>query len=229
MGDGVEMAFNVEEGNKGPGKFMARGLARDQTRDERISLPRPKYQSQTSIEQALSRRRSVRDFRDRPLVLSELSQLLWAAQGITHRSGYRAAPSAGALYPLDMYVLVGNITGIDVGTYKYLPQEHILLNFATGDKRMALRYAALDQPAVSGAAAVFVFCAVYGRTTEKYGKRGIRYVHMEAGHVAQNVYLQAVSLQLGTVVLGAFDDERVKEVLTLREEQPLYLMPVGKT
>jgi SagB-type dehydrogenase family enzyme len=93
---------------------------------------------------------------------------------------------------------------------------------------MALRHAALDQPAVSSAAAVFVFCAVYGRTIEKYGKRGIRYVHMEAGHIAQNVYLQAVSLQLGTVVLGAFDDEQVKKVLTLREEQPLYLMPIGK-
>jgi SagB-type dehydrogenase family enzyme len=207
---------------------MARGLLKDQTRHERISLPRPRYQSQTSVEKALSRRRSVRDFRDRPLVLSELSQLLWAAQGITHRSGYRAAPSAGALYPLDVYVLAGNITGIDVGTYKYLPHEHSLLHDASGDKRMVLRHAALDQPAVSGAAAVLVFCALYGRTTGKYGKRGIRYVHMEAGHAAQNVYLQAVALQLGTVVLGAFDDEQVKEVLTLREQQPLYLMPVGK-
>jgi len=207
---------------------MAKGPVRDQTRHKRISLPRPRYQSQTSIEQALSRRRSVRDFRDRPLVLSELSQFLWAAQGITHRSGYRAAPSAGALYPLDVYVLAGNINGIDVGTYKYLPHEHSLLHDASGDKRMALRQAALDQPAVSGAAAVFVICAVYERTTGTYGKRGNRYVHMEAGHAAQNVYLQAVALQLGTVVLGAFDDEQVKEVLTLREEQPLYLMPVGK-
>jgi len=208
---------------------MARELLKDQPRHERISLPRPRYQSQTSVEQALSRRRSVRDFRDRPLVLSELSQLLWAAQGITHRSGYRAAPSAGALYPLDVYVLAGNITGIEVGTYKYLPHEHSLLHHASGDKRMALRQAALDQPAVSSAAAVFVICAVYEKTTGTYGKRGNRYVHMEAGHAAQNVYLQAVALQLGTVVLGAFDDEQVKEVLTLREEQPLYLMPVGKT
>jgi len=207
---------------------MVRELVKDQTRHERISLPRPRYQSQTSVEQALSRRRSVRDFRDRPLVLSELSQLLWAAQGITHRSGYRAAPSAGALYPLVVYVLVGNINGIDVGTYKYLPHEHSLLHYASGDKRMALRQAALDQPAVSSAAAVFVICAVYERTTRTYGKRGIRYVHMEAGHAAQNVYLQALSLQLGTVALGAFDDEQVKEVLALREEQPLYLMPVGK-
>ena len=208
---------------------MARELLKDQPRHERISLPRPRYQSQTSVEQALSRRRSVRDFRDRPLVLSEISQLLWAAQGITHRSGYRAAPSAGALYPLDVYVLVGNITGIEVGTYKYFPYEHSLLRYASGDKRMALRQVALDQHAVSGAAAVFVICAAYERTTGTYGQRGIRYVHMEAGHAAQNVYLQAVALQLGTVVLGAFDDERVKEVLTLREEQPLYLMPVGKT
>jgi len=129
---------------------------------------------------------------------------------------------------LDVYVLAGNITGIDVGTYKYLSHEHSLLHYVTGDKRMALRQAALDQPAVSSAAAVFVFCAVYERTTGTYGKRGNRYVHMEAGHAAQNVYLQAVSLQLGTVVLGAFDDERVKDVLSLREEQPLYLMPVGK-
>jgi SagB-type dehydrogenase family enzyme len=208
---------------------MAVGLVRNQTRHKRIALPRPRDQSQTSVENALLRRRSVRDFRDRPLILSELSQLLWAAQGITHRSGYRAAPSAGALYPLDVFVLAGNITGIDRGTYKYLPQEHILLNAAAGDKRMPLRHAAFGQPVVSGAAAVLVFCAVYGRTTGKYGERGIRYVHMEAGHAAQNVYLQAVSLQLGTVVLGAFNDEQVKKVLTLREEQPLYLMPVGKT
>ena len=208
---------------------MGREFVKEQARYKRVSLPRPRYQSQTSVEKALSRRRSVRDFRDRPLVLSEVSQLLWAAQGITHRSGYRAAPSAGALYPLDVYVLAGNITGIDVGTYKYLPHEHSLLHYAPGDKRMALRQAALDQPAVSSAAAVFVFCASYERTTGKYGKRGSRYVHMETGHAAQNVYLQAVALQLGTVVLGAFDDEQVKEVLTLREQQPLYLMPVGKT
>jgi SagB-type dehydrogenase family enzyme len=208
------------------------GVPQKSTKDvipqERISLPTPKYEGRISLEKSLFNRRSVREFNNRPLSLAELSQLLWAAQGMNHRGGFRTAPSAGALYPLDLYVLAGNVSGLHSGLYKYSSRKHGLVKISSEDKILRLRLAAFDQPPVSEAGIVLVFCAVYKRTTWKYGQRGIRYVHLEAGHAAQNVYLQAMSLQLGTVVLGAFDDTKVKDVLGLKEEEPLYLMPVGK-
>ena len=182
-----------------------------------------------TIEQGLHRRRSVREFREAPLRLEELSQLLWAAQGITHRQGFRTAPSAGALFPLEVYVVAGKVHGLPPGLLRYVPSLHVLERLADGDRRLVLARAALDQPVVAHAPATLALCAFYERVTDRYGQRGIRYVHMEAGHAAQNVYLQALSLQVGTVVLGAFDDDRVRDVLALApREQPLYLMPVGK-
>lgn len=207
---------------------MATKSAENPLRNERVKLPPPRYDSRNSIEKVFLQRRSVREYKDQPLALAELSQLLWSAQGVTFPAGYRTAPSAGALYPLEVYVLVGNVPKLTPGVYKYLPYKHQLMKIGSDDKRLSLRQASLDQPSISNASIVLVFCAVYQRTTERYGKRGIRYVHMEAGHAAQNVYLQATSLQLGTVVLGAFDDDQVKTVLALKEEEPLYLMPVGK-
>jgi SagB-type dehydrogenase family enzyme len=176
----------------------------------------------------LQKRRSIRQFRDVPLALEDLGQLLWAAQGITDRAGFRTSPSAGALYPLEVYVVAGNVQGLPIGLYHYIPRAHSLRRIADWDKRQALAHAAYDQPAIAEAPAILALCAVYERVTGKYGERGLRYVHMEAGHAAQNVYLQTVSLQLGTVVLGAFDDRDVKGVLSLNgRETPLYLMPVG--
>jgi len=198
--------------------------------DEQVTLPKLQYESTTSVEQALLKRRSVREFRNLPLALDDLGQLLWAAQGITDRVGFRTAPSAGALYPLELYAVAGNVQGLLTGLYRYIPRGHALRRIANGDKRPALGHAAYDQPSIAEAPAVLALCAVYERVTGKYGERGLRYVHMEAGHAAQNVYLQAVFLNLGTVVLGAFDDMRVAETLTLGEqEQPLYLMPIGRT
>lgn len=198
-------------------------------RDEQVTLPKLHYESTTSVEQALLKRRSVREFRGVPLALDDLGQLLWATQGITDRAGFRTAPSAGALYPLEVYALAGNIQGLTTGLYHYIPNRHALRRIADWDKRQALARAAYDQPSIAEASAVLALCAVYERVTGKYGERGLRYVHMEAGHAAQNVYLQAVSLQLGTVVLGAFDDRSVKDVLDLNgRETPLYLMPVGR-
>jgi len=199
-------------------------------RDEQVALPVLRYESATSVEQALLKRRSVREFRDAPLALDDLGQLLWAAQGITDRAGFRTAPSAGGLYPLEVYAVAGNVQGLPTGLYHYIPRGHALRRIADGDKRPALARAALDQPSIAEASAVLALCAVYERVTGKYGDRGLRYVHMEAGHAAQNVYLQAVSLRLGTVVLGAFDDKAVKDVLNLEgQEKPLYLMPLGRT
>lgn len=195
----------------------------------RITLPEPRYDSDVSLEEALLKRRSVRDYSDEALTLQEVSQLLWAAQGITDPSGKRTAPSAGALYPLEVYIVVGDVEDIVKGVYKYEPQQHELVRVLDGDQRKALAKAALDQQSVAQGAIDIVVTAIYERTTGKYGDRGVRYVHMEAGHAAQNVYLQAVAINLGMVVIGAFYDDQVKEALNLPEnEEPLYIMPVGR-
>lgn len=198
--------------------------------NEIIKLPEPRYDSETSIEEALSTRRSIRAYKDEPLTLAEVSQLLWAAQGITGQGiGFRTAPSGGALYPLEVYVVIGNVKSVTKGVYKYKPHEHELVKVRDRDVRNELSVAALRQTCIGAGSIVIVFSAVYERTTQKYGDRGIRYVYMEVGHAAQNVFLQAVSLDLGTVVVGAFKDDKVKNILNMpNEEHPLYLMPVGK-
>ncbi len=198
--------------------------------NEKIKLPEPKYDSNTSVEQALLERRSVRAYKKVPLILDEVSQLLWAAQGITDNgSKFRTAPSAGALYPLDVYIAIGTVEGVAQGVYKYRPRKHELMKVRNGDVRNELASAALGQSSIRESAVVMVFSAVYERTTQKYGNRGIKYVHMEAGHAAQNVYLQAVSLDLGMVVVGAFRDEEIRKILNMSDnERPLYIVPVGK-
>ena len=194
-----------------------------------ISLPDPHFDSETSIEKSLFERRSVRQYKDKALTLGDLSQLLWAAQGVTSRRGYRTAPSAGALYPLEIYIAAGKVSDLTPGIYKYEPDEHKLVKTCEGDRRRDLWHAALEQSPIKNAPVVLVFCAIYERTTRKYGERGIRYVHMEVGHAAQNVCLQAISLGLGTVVIGAFNDKEVKRVLKLEaDEWPLCIMPAGR-
>jgi SagB-type dehydrogenase family enzyme len=198
-------------------------------KSEIIRLPEPVHDSDTSIEEALLKRRSVRRYKDEALTLAEVSQLLWAAQGITDPGGFRTAPSAGALYPLEVYVVAGNVSDLPDGIYNYKPRNHELARIVKGDKRNELCTAALGQSSVRKAAAVIVFSAVYERTTVKYGERGIRYSHIEAGHVAQNLFLQAVPLNLGAVVIGAFYDDEVKKIIKMTDrEQPLYIMPVGR-
>ncbi len=194
-----------------------------------LKLPPPLFESETSVEEALLTRRSIREYSDESLTLAEISQLLWAAQGITHPAGLRTAPSAGGLYPLEIYLLAGNVAELPAGIYHYKPESHELILIAEGDQRQALCQAALGQSAVQDAAAIIVISAVYERTTVKYGERGVSYVHMEVGSVAQNIYLQAVSLNLGTVFIGAFHDNEVKKVLQMgKDEQPLGLLPVGR-
>jgi SagB-type dehydrogenase family enzyme len=188
-----------------------------------IQLPAPKLKGDLTLEEALARRRSMREFSDVPLTLEELGQLLWSAQGINHPAGYRTAPSAGALYPLEIYLVTQD------GSYHYDVQGHRLSLHQQGDIRPALYKVARQQEPVLKASAVFVISAVYERTEKKYGKaRSPRYVHLEAGHAAQNLLLQAVGLDLGAVPIGAFIDEEVKAVLSLPDDhQPLYLIPVG--
>ncbi|MGK7876367.1 MAG: SagB/ThcOx family dehydrogenase [Xenococcaceae cyanobacterium] len=192
--------------------------------NKRIKLPSPNERGSVSLESALSQRRSVREFSERELTKEEIGQILWAAQGITNSlEGFRTAPSAGALYPLEVYV------ANKAGFFHYRPQDHTVVRKSHEDVRRQLRQAALDQMPVEEAPCVFVITGIYERTTGKYGERGIRYVHMEAGHVAQNMLLQAVSLGLSGVSVGAFSDREVAQILNLRErEKPLYLIPVGQ-
>jgi SagB-type dehydrogenase family enzyme len=189
----------------------------------KIILPPPDLVGRITLEQALARRRSVREFAAQALSERELSQLVWAAQGVTHPDGLRTAPSAGALYPLELYVATAG------GFYHYDPREHTLELHSEGDLRTALYRASLQQDCVREAPAVFVVAAVYERTERKYGRqRGPRYVHMDAGHAAENVLLQAIALGLGAVPVAAFYDDQVQKALSLpRERQPLYLIPVG--
>ncbi|MCU0571496.1 MAG: SagB/ThcOx family dehydrogenase [Syntrophobacteraceae bacterium] len=211
------------------GAVVAATPARGADPSATIQLPEPRAQGTMPLETAIQLRRSVRSFAGSPLSLADVGQLLWSAQGITLGAGLRAAPSAGALYPLETDLVAVRVDGLEPGVYRYIPKTHTLARRASGDKGSALGAAALRQSCVSQASAVVVLSAVYERTTRKYGQRGIRYVHAEAGHAAQNVCLQAVALQLGTVHIGAFHDEEVSRVLQLAEdEKPLVLLPVGR-
>ena len=193
------------------------------------ALPPPRHDGPLSVEAALHARRSVREFADEPLTLAQLGQLMWAAQGVTSEAGLRAAPSAGATYPLELYVVAGKVEGLDAGVFKYHPANHALAQAMSGDQRVALGKAALEQACVRYAPIDLVITAVYERTARKYHAHAERYVHMEAGHAAENIYLQAISLGLGTVAVGAFDDDAVSRTLGLSpNEQPIYIMPIGK-
>ena len=188
-----------------------------------LQLPGPDRKGRMSLEEALAARRSVREFRREPLTDRELSQLLWAAQGVTSPDGLRAAPSAGALYPLEVWVATAS------GFFHYEPQQHRLTRHLERDLRPDIHRAAFMQEAILQAPAILVIAAVYERMARKYGEqRTPRYVHMEAGHSAQNLLLEAVALGLGGVLIGAFNDREVERVLSLPADQkPLYLIPVG--
>jgi len=194
-----------------------------------IGLPQPKLEGTMSLEQVLANRRSVRTFAAEPLEPAEIAQLLWAAQGITGRDKrFRTAPSAGALHPLEVYVVAADVMDLKAGVYHYLPAKHSLELIAEGDLRNKVSEAALGQQAPARAPATILIAAVYSRCSAKYGARANRYVPMDAGHAAQNVLLQAVALNLGAVPMGAFDGDQLKTVVKLaNDEEPLYIIPVG--
>ena len=210
--------FKVRGGEKMPGE------------EKKIKLPEPRYKSTMSVEESILNRRSVRSYSKEPVKLEEISQLLWSAQGITdEKRKFRAAPSAGALYPLETYIVVGNVSSLEEGIYRYYPFSHEIVRTKEGDFRNSLSLAALGQSCIRNGSVSIIFAGVYDKITGKYGERGIMYTHMEAGHAAQNIYLQAEALGLGTVVVGAFIDDKVKEVVGLKDDEtPLYILPVGK-
>lgn len=187
------------------------------------ALPPPRLEGSTSLEQALVRRASVRSFSAEPLTREQLAQLLWAAQGITHGPGYRTAPSAGALYPLEVYAATREVS------LRYVPQGHRAEEWEPGQDWQALVDATPSQEAVSQAAVVFVIAGVVRRTAVKYGGRSRAYVDLEAGHCAQNLLLQAVSAGLGAVTIGAYNEDRLAAYFAMPAgETPLYMIPAGR-
>lgn len=205
----------------------ARGPGSGQSR-RTVALPPPVLTGTRSLAQLLKQRRSVRTFAATPLALQGLGQLLWAAQGITTPDNLRTAPSAGALYPLELYVVAGNVEGLPAGVYHYDPRGHRLGLIRPGDQRQALAAATMQQAWLAQAPVVVVFGAVHARMASKYRDRADRYVSIEVGAAAENLFLQAGDLGLGTVNVGAFDDARVRRDLQLPAQvAPLLLMPVG--
>lgn len=211
------------------GQIMKGANAETGAGTESIALPPPVLSRPLTVEAAIRSRRSIREFGPGSITVEDISRILWAAQGITDRAGYRTAPSAGALYPLQISLIAGNIESLSAGIYRYDPRAHMLDAVTGGDRRTAIAEAALSQRWIADAAAILVIAAVEERTIVKYGGRGVRYVHIETGHAAQNVYLQAAALGLGTTIVGAFDDVGVMKVAELRhEETPLCLLPIGR-
>ena len=184
--------------------------------------------SKVSIEKTLLTRRSIRSFDNKSIARAHIAQLLWAAQGITSPKGFRTSPSAGALYPLEIFLVAGFVEQLDPGVFRYDPRNHEMNKTRNGDARAGLCRAAYGQRCVLHAPISFAICAIYQRATKKYGERGIRYTHMEAGHVAQNICLQAAALGMGTVPIGSFGDDGVKTILNAKaDEEPLYILSAG--
>jgi SagB-type dehydrogenase family enzyme len=193
-----------------------------------IRLPQTEPSPGQPLERLLSQRRCERKYARRSVTLANATSLLWAAQGVSNADDLRTAPSAGALHPMEIYLAAGDVNELLPGIYRYLPIDGAIRSVAEGDRRAALAAGALGQAWLADAALILIIAANYEHSTGKHGRRGIRYVHMEAGHVAQNVLLMAATLNLRAAVVGAFDDKRVASVTELAGDQtPLYLLPVG--
>jgi len=191
----------------------------------RINLPTPKRKGEMSLEEAIDLRKSIRHYKDEPLTLEQVSQILWAAYGM-NTYGKRTSPSAGACYPFDVYIAVSNVKDLTPGLYRYNDKNHALELIREINLNGPLAKACLNQRHVENAPINIIIVARYERTTRRYGERGYRYVHIDAGHMGQNIYLQVTALGLGTVAVGAFRDEEVKKVIDVPGE-PLYIFPVG--
>lgn len=193
-----------------------------------IPLPEVDLQDKDKLTDLLKQRRSIRAFKQKAISLDELSKILWAAQGITSSLGYRTAPSAGALYPIEIYIVIGNVTSLEPGLYKYDVNKNALMLITKGKFRDELAKIALNQSWIKDAPVIIIINAILQRTTQKYGERGIQYVHIEVGSVAQNIYLQATHLNLGTTIVGAFQDKELKKLLNFNvNEDSFAMMPIG--
>ena len=194
---------------------------------ETLSLPKPFVSSEKSLNRCLMDRRSRRRYTAESLTLQEVSSLLFAADGITNARGFRTAPSAGATFPMEIYIYARYVDSLEKGVYHYLPQVHSIEMIKKGDISRMLSKEALEQKWVANASMLIIIAAQMDRTVSVYGERGYRYVYMEAGHIGQNIYLEAEELGLGTAGIGAFQDNEIKKVLGI-DESPLYIFPIGR-
>lgn len=203
---------------------------RSETGDHLVALPKPRTESKLSVEAALKKRRTVRSFLRMPLSLAEVSQLLWAAQGVTDREGNRTAPSPGQTHAIEVYLAAGDVTDLPAGIYRYRPRKHELERLGDRDVRKEIASVTCGQEWVGGAAAIIILAAVPERTRDLFGERGLRFICMEAGHVSENIFLQALAMRLGNAFVGRFEESRVRSITGIPpEEEPLALVPVGKT
>ncbi len=200
-----------------------------------IKLPAPSLKGVVTVEESLQKRRSVRSYKDTPLSLEQVSQVLWSAYGISDSTTYskrwlRTAPSAGATYPLEIYLMAGNVRGLDPGLYRYIPDQNAITLYSSGDIRKDVAEACLGQKMLAQAPASLIYTAVYPRITGRYGERGAdRYLCMDIGHSAQNVYLQTTAMGLATCAVGAFNDEQLDDIIKVPAgEKVLYLLPFGE-
>ncbi|MFZ5994051.1 MAG: SagB/ThcOx family dehydrogenase [Thermodesulfobacteriota bacterium] len=195
-----------------------------------VPLPRPSFTGKKSMEEVIKARRTIRHFKARALNLEQLSQILWAAYGLTANDPYKSVPSAGALYPLDIWVAVGKngVEGLEAGAYHYIPKAHRLTRVKAGEVRDDISRASLYQGWMAEAPIIFIITGEYERCTRKYGEKGIPYTYIEAGHAGQNIFLQAGALGLGAGIVGAFNNDVIRQVLGIsRNYDPILIMPVG--
>lgn len=227
---------NLLSSNDNDPKKLNKKTTNNMELQEVINLPEPVFSGEMSIEQGLKERRSHRNFSNKALSLQEVSQILWSAYGVSDAESFagiklKTAPSAGATYPLEIYLLAGNVDGLAPGLYKYHAEENKLELFLKGDIRKEVSEACLGQRMLNDAPATIIYNVVFERIAERYGDRGIeRYVYMDIGHSSQNVYLQATALGMGTCAVGAFNDSQLEKVITPPEDEVvMYLMPFGYT
>jgi len=196
---------------------------------EHISLPEPTFISNTSIENALLSRRSTRIFKNNPLKISDISQLAWSAQGVNDPRGFRTTPSAGAFYPLNLYIVVQNITDLPCAIYKYKPEEHELLKINQEKEINNYWITTMEQYSIKNSAAIFIFSAKLEQIIASYGAYGKKFLYMEVGHTTQNIYLQSTSLEIGTTIIGGINEKEIRQLVNMPlHEHPLCIMPVGK-
>lgn len=207
---------------------LTESVSESPANEKGLILPLPPVE-EGPVAEALYNRVSHRNYSDQALQLSQVGSLLWSAGGINVdglTGPTRTSPSAGARYPIDIYLVVGSVEGLDAGIYRYNYENHALEPVVLEDRRLTLAEAALGQEFIAKAPVAIVLVAYYERTTDRYGDRGERYVYMDAGYASQSIYLQVEEMGLATVAVGAFDDTEVAGVL-LTEGNPLLIMPVG--
>lgn len=197
-----------------------------------IHLPKPQTDSSKTLDEVLSKRKSIRSFQQKPLSTSHLSYLLWASTGVQrkeHGYEFRTAPSAGALYPIETYLVINNVESIKQGVYHYNIKHHYLEELRTGDFRSEITTAALNQHMCSTASVVFIWTALFNRSKCKYGQRSYRYIYLDAGHIAENLALAATNLNLGSCHIAALFDEDINNIIEVdgTKESTIYLTVVG--